>query len=195
MHKSKSVLFNVTYWLSDWWHPVWILRVCSTLQYKIMTSTLFPSYRHTSIRWKYQHSVNYLSTNHNKSLQRVVLLLVGRYGEGWNFCCVIVRHYNENNADVLGNRTRNCVHISRVKLKKIFWRSLISNISWSWGEKRKTEWSQNLFEVCNHDFTRFFLSKVKCLETQLVEIDFLADDDLVHNFHLWQVNYDICCTL
>jgi hypothetical protein len=102
MHKSKSVLFNVTYWLSDWRHPVWMLRVCSTLQYKIMTSTLFPSYRHTSIRWKYQHSLNYLSTNHNKSLQRVVLLLVGRYGEGWNLRCVIVRHYNENNADVLG---------------------------------------------------------------------------------------------
>ena len=114
-HKSKSVLFNMTYWLSDWRHPVWMLRVCSTLQYKIRTSTLFPLQRHTKIRTfalllshrytsmqhKSHHSGPYLSTNHKKYLQRVVLGLVGRYGEGWNFFCTIVRHYNENNADVL----------------------------------------------------------------------------------------------
>ena len=85
MHKSKSVLFNVTYWLSYRRHPVWMLRVCSTSQYKISTSTLFPSHRHTSMRWKSQHIVPYFSTNHKKSLVRVVLWLIGRYGEGWNF--------------------------------------------------------------------------------------------------------------
>ena len=69
MNKSKSVLFYMTYWLSDWRHPVWMLRVCSTLQYKIRTSTVFPSHRHTSVRWKSQPSVPYLLTSHRTALQ------------------------------------------------------------------------------------------------------------------------------
>ena len=107
---------------------------------------------------------------------------------GWNFFYAIVRHYNENSAArcprLTVNRTRNCVHISRVKLKKIFRRSLISLTSHEAEARNEKQNEVNIFlKSATTILLDFFLSKVKCLETQIVEADFLAEHDSSHICH------------